>query len=67
MKYIEIWSSNDKENWILLRKLTLANELNMEKLKEISIKFPESSMKYFKIVGQPNTDSTMRVNQLFFF
>lgn len=67
VKYIEIWSSNDKENWILIRKLNLANELNMDKLKEISIKIPESSMKYFKIVGQPNTDSTMRVNQLFFF
>jgi len=67
VRYIEIWSSNDKENWVLLRKLNLANELNMDKLKEISIKFPESSMKYFKIIGQPNTESTMRVNQLFFF
>lgn len=67
VKYVEIWSSNNKEDWMLLKKLNLANEVNQDKLKEISIGFPESSMKYYKIVGQPNTESTIRVNQLFFY
>lgn len=67
VEYIEIWSSNNKEDWMLLKKLDLANEVNPDKLREIAIKFPESSMKYYKIIAQPNTGSTMRLNQLFFF
>ena len=65
--YVEVWSSNNKENWTLLKKLNLAKVANPDKLNEISIKFPESTAKYYKVVGQPNTESTLRVNQLFFF
>lgn len=65
--YVEVWSSNDREDWVLLKKLELANQIDPDKLKEISIAFPESSMKYYKVIAQPNAGSTMRLNQLFFF
>lgn len=67
VEYVEIWASNDKEDWMLLKKLDLANEVDPDKLREIAIKFPESSMKYYKIIAQPIKGSTLRVNQLFFF
>ena len=65
--YIAVWGSDDKENWKLLKKTNLANEKNMDKLREVSLKFPETSYKYYKIVGQPKKDNTIRANQLFFF
>ncbi|HUH47413.1 MAG TPA: c-type cytochrome domain-containing protein [Arenibacter sp.] len=67
VEYVEIWTSNDKDDWVLLKKLDLANEVDPDKLREIAIKFPESSMKYYKIIAQPNKGSTLRANQLFFF
>lgn len=67
VEYVEVWSSNNKEDWTLLKKLDLTKEVDPKKLREISIKFPESSMKYYKIIAQPNTGSTVRFNQLFFF
>lgn len=65
--FVSVWSSNDKENWQLLKRLNLSNETNLSQLKKVSLKFPKTSNRYFKIVGQPKKNQLLRANQLFFF
>lgn len=65
--FVEVWGSDDKENWKLLKRTNLANEKNLDKLREVSLKFSEVAYKYFKIVGQPSAKNTLRTNQLFFY
>ena len=67
LDFVAVWGSDDKENWKLLKRTNFSNEKDLDKLREVSLKFPEASYRYFKIVGQPKKDNTIRANQLFFF
>ncbi|WP_339714308.1 c-type cytochrome domain-containing protein [uncultured Kriegella sp.] len=67
LDFVAVWGSDDKENWKLLKRTNFSNEKDLDKIREVSLKFPEVSYKYFKIMGQPKKDNTIRSNQLFFF
>ncbi|WP_276167311.1 c-type cytochrome domain-containing protein [Zobellia alginiliquefaciens] len=67
LKFVEVYTSKNKEDWQLIKNENFAGENDMEKLKEISVQFLPTSERYFKIVAQPVKKETIRVNQLFFF
>ncbi|TXE09620.1 hypothetical protein FUA26_09025 [Seonamhaeicola algicola] len=66
VKYVELWISNDKQQWKLAQRKNYENTKNLEDIKNISLKVPNGKYQYYKIVAQPN-GIKMHVDQLFFY
>ncbi|TYA78622.1 c-type cytochrome domain-containing protein [Seonamhaeicola marinus] len=64
--YVELWTSNDKDDWKLVQKRSYKNTKNLNDIRNIVLKVPKGKHRYYKVVAQPS-GIKMHVDQIFFY